>query len=136
MSSEFFNKWDYELILTFKRYSGDNKELERSFDIWCKHCAVPREHINASYIVHRLSQIVEYLYKETNNWIYSTISILEESAPSKDWMYPLIKSDSGEDAYWERLFYTYASILRHTESKHLPGLDEYFNNVWLKEGKP
>jgi len=135
MNSKFFDKWDYELILTFKRYEGSDR-LKHTLDLWCRRCGTTHEHIEVCYIVHRLSQIIEHLYKETGIYIFSTINILEESAPSKSWMYPEVTSNSGEGAYWERLLYTYSSILRHTESKYLDGINEYFKNVWEVEGKP
>ena len=134
-SENQLDKWDYQLILTFKRYS-DNNEASRAKDIWAERCALDHEFISFQDIVSHLEQTRADLYRIHPLWRFQTAHILEESAPRNDWKYPEVKSDSGEEAYWERLLLTYASIFRHTESKYFEGLDNYHENVWKKEGKP
>lgn len=128
------DKWDYQLILTFKRYS-DNNEASRAKDIWAKRCAIDKEFIGYNDIVVRLEEIREVISQNAKQWHLNIANILEESAPRNDWKYPRIKSDTKEEAYWEHLLLIYASIFRHTESKYFEGLDSYYENVWKKEGK-
>lgn len=136
MNEFTFDKWDYQLILTTKRYIDRTDLYDLLLNLWCERNAADKEYMHPQYIVHRMSEIVDWLYQTTKYSRYSTINILEESAPSKDWMYPQMKNGFKELVYWERLMYTYASLLRFVDVKHIPGLDGYFNNVWLKEGKP
>jgi hypothetical protein len=133
-----FDKWDYKLILIAKRYIDDTDgNYARLIGLWVERNEVGASYISPAFVVGRASEIIDYLFETTGYSKYSPLSILEQSSPYYNWMYPEIQNkDNNILAYWERLMYVYASILRHTEIKHIPGLDEYFNNVWLKEGNP
>jgi hypothetical protein len=134
-----FEKWDYELILSFKRYITNANDLEMAKKIWAERCALDLKNFDPTmFIVERLSRIVFYLYSKTGSPDYSPMRILTDNSPEKDYWYELStgRRNTTNEYYWARIFQVYANILTQVNCSLIEGLNEYFENEWIKSGKP
>jgi len=130
------DKWDYQLILSFKRYN-DNHDIPRAINIWAERGMLDKQYIQIEWVTQRLLHIIELIKTQTKSFIYDTMNILEQASPAKDCDFNSYALSPGpEKRYWERLFLVLSVLIAHTKSEYFPGLDDYFTNVWLKEGNP
>lgn len=130
------DKWDYELICVLKRYN-DHGDLDRALEIWSRRNMVSMDCISIMYPLERLFKIVDLIRENNPSGANDLFVILEKASPSGDWIFNGYRfSPDPRLVYWERMFLAFGSVVRHTESKYIPGFEEYFENVWLKEGKP
>jgi hypothetical protein len=136
MSTIELDEWDYQLICIFKRCNA-YEEIARAKKLWSKRNMIDEKLMHISYPLERALKIYELMREQNKSDVTDTYSLIEQASPAKDWLYKgYTFSDDRPTYYWERMFVAIALILRHTESKYFPGFDDYFNNVWLKEGNP
>jgi len=135
------DKWDYQLILTFKRYS-DLCCLTRVKELWGKRNGVKPEYIRFIDIVHELEKIRSFIWTVNKATHHSVFNILLDNSPYKENIYyedykPMLDMMGADERYWARLVLAYGSMVRFIDSKDLPpDFNEYFINVWIKEGNP
>ena len=125
--------YDFELILTCKRYNPPSSILliNKLREVWAERCSIDIKYVLNCSIAFHLIDIAEEIYLRHRPNNLSSASIVVELSPANDWKY----KDCG-DNFWDRVLLVYASALCHTEVDYIDGLNNYFNNVWKKAGKP
>ncbi len=138
MTPIILDQWDYQLILSFKRFN-DHDDLIRAKKIWAERNKIKEEYVRFIDIVYRLEEIRDSLI--CKNTKVSVFNVLLEKSPYKSELWTKEYQNqfdelSSENEYWARLLLIYASIFRNTETKYFLGLEEYYADGWLKNGNP
>ncbi len=138
MNTNTLDEWDFQLILSFKRYRLDIFDQLRL--LWSKRNGVDSKYIRLIDIAHELEKIRLSIWEVNKNTQNSVFELLMNNYPYKQihWcdFNPIIEKMKLDEQYWARLILAYGPAMRFCKSADIPGLDDYFNNVWLKAGKP
>lgn len=141
MNTNTLDKWDFQLILIFKRSNGLDI-FDQLRNLWGERNAIDPKHIRLIDIAHELEKIRSFIWERNKNTTNSVFNLLLENSPYKQDMYrrdfdPILNLMTDDNKYWARVILAYGPVMRFCESSDLPPeFSDSFHNVWLKAGKP
>lgn len=135
------DEWDFQLILIFKRSNGLDIFDQLRF-LWGERNAIDSKHIRLIDVAYELEKIRSYICEQNKNIRNTVFELLNNASPYKQDIYwrdfnPIIEQMGHDKQHWARVILAYGPVMRFCESSDLPPeFSDYFNNVWLKAGKP